>query len=171
MLGSAENKVRQVIELKDGTKKLIRSLGAMLFLLYVLLLVYFLFFSEEYGRGAEAEHVYHYNLIPFREIIRFWKYKDVVGENAFYLNVLGNMIGFLPFGFILPIIQPKMNRFGLIVLSGFLLSLFVEVIQLFTMVGRFDVDDLLLNTVGALVGYLLFAVCNQIRRNYYGKKI
>lgn len=142
-----------------------------MFLIYVLLLVYFLFFSEEYGRGLEAERSYHYNLIPFLEIRRFWNYREMLGKTAFYSNILGNMIGFLPFGFILPIIQPKMNHGGLIVLAGFLLSLGVEVIQLLAMVGSFDVDDLILNTTGALIGYLIFVICNQIRRHYYGKKI
>lgn len=157
--------------LKQGTKKIIRTLGVLAFLIYVLLLIYFLFFAEEYGRGVDAERIYHYNLIPFAEISRFWKYRDVVGDTAFYTNVFGNVLGFLPFGFILPVIQPKMNHFFLIVLSGFLLSLGVEVIQLFTRVGSFDVDDLILNTIGALLGYLLFAICNQIRRKYYGEEI
>jgi len=62
----------------------------------------------------------------------------------------------------------------LITLSGFALSLFVEVVQLITKVGCFDVDDLILNTLGAAVGYILFAVCHliddQARRKKYGEK-
>lgn len=157
--------------MKDKTKKTIRSIGVFLFLIYVLLLVYFLFFSEEYGRGTEAEHFYRYNLIPFVEIKRFWKYRELVGKTAFYTNIFGNVFGFFPFGFILPIIKPKMERMSLIVLAGFLLSLGVEIIQLWAMVGCFDVDDLILNTLGAGIGYIGFTVCNRIRRKYYGKKI
>lgn len=140
-------------------------------MIYVLLLVYVLLFAEGYGRTFEAEREYHYNLIPFVEISRFWKYRDLVGNLAFFLNIFGNVFGFVPFGFILPLIQPKMNHGVLIVLSGFLLSLTVETIQLYWMVGRFDVDDLILNTLGALAGYIGFVVCNHIRRKYYGKKI
>ena len=52
------------------------------------------------------------------------------------------------------------------------MSLAVETIQLVTRVGIFDVDDLMLNTLGAALGYLVFAVCNRVRRKiYYGKKI
>ena len=58
-----------------------------------------------------------------------------------------------------------------IILSGFGLSLVVETIQLITKVGCFDVDDLILNTLGAALGYLAFAVCNYLRRKRYGKKI
>ena len=46
-------------------------MGIFLFVVYVLLLLYFLFFSEAYGRVAEAEREYRYNLVPFVEIRRF----------------------------------------------------------------------------------------------------
>jgi glycopeptide antibiotics resistance protein len=46
----------------------------------------------------------------------------------------------------------------------------VEVFQLITKVGSFDVDDLLLNTIGGICGYILFAICAAIRRRHAGKK-
>ena len=59
----------------------------------------------------------------------------------------------------------------LIVLAGFGLSVTVEVIQLITKVGCFDVDDMILNTAGAALGYLPFFICDHLRRKVYGKKI
>jgi len=44
----------------------------------------------------------------------------------------------------------------------------VETIQLVWKVGSFDVDDLILNTLGGVIGYLLFWICNKIRRKIYG---
>lgn len=76
-----------------------------------------------------------------------------------------------PFGFILPVILDKMRSGWLIVLAGFGLSVTVEVIQLITKVGCFDVDDMILNTAGAALGYLLFFICDHLRRKIYGKKI
>ena len=49
-------------------------MGIFLFVVYDLLQLYFLFFSEAYGRVAEAEREYRYNLVPFVEIRRFWVY-------------------------------------------------------------------------------------------------
>lgn len=144
-------------------------MGAVLFLLYVLLLMYVLFFSEVYGRGAE--HMYQYNLIPFLEIRRFWVYREQLGMLAFYTNVLGNVLAFLPYGFLLPVVFPGVNGGLFTILSGLSVSLCVEAIQLMTRVGSFDVDDLILNTLGAAFGYFLFIVCNHLRRIYYGKKI
>ena len=90
--------------MKKETKHIIRTLGTILFILYVLALIYFLFFSEEYGRAAMEERQYRYNLIPFVEIRRFWVYRKQLGLMAVVTNLFGNVIGFLPFGFILPVI-------------------------------------------------------------------
>ena len=147
--------------MKDNTKRKIRRLSILLFVLYILLLVYFLFFSEEYGRAAMEERQYRYNLIPFVEIRRFWVYRKQLGFMAVVTNLFGNVIGFLPFGFILPVILDKMRSGWLIVLAGFGLSVTVEVIQLITKVGCFDVDDMILNTLGGLLGYLVFWASNR----------
>ena len=156
---------------KNSAKRRIKHLGAMLFVIYILLLIYFLFFSEEYGRIAAEERIYRYNLIPFVEIRRFWIYREQLGVFAVITNLLGNVIGFIPYGFILPVIARKCRSGFFIILSGFGISLLVETIQLITKVGCFDVDDLILNTLGAALGYLAFAVCNYLRRKCYGKKI
>ena len=157
--------------MKDNTKRKIRRLSLLLFVLYILLLVYFLFFSEEYGRIATEERMYRYNLIPFVEIRRFWVYRKQLGVLAVFTNIFGNVIGFIPYGFILTVIAHKCRSGFFIILSGFSLSLVVEVVQLVTKVGCFDVDDLILNTLGAAIGYGMFAVCNYLRRRHYGEKI
>ena len=80
--------------MKKETKHIIRTLGTILFILYVLALIYFLFFSEEYGRAAMEERQYRYNLIPFVEIRRFWVYRKQLGLMAVVTNLFGNVIGF-----------------------------------------------------------------------------
>ncbi|MCI5530629.1 MAG: VanZ family protein [Blautia sp.] len=158
--------------MKKNRKSIIRSVGVVLYIVYILLLLYFLFFSEKYGRVPQEEREYRYNLVPFMEIRRFWIYRDKVGTTAFLTNIFGNVLAFIPFGFILPIISEKMRNGFLICISGLELSLTVECIQLITRVGCFDVDDLILNTLGAALGYLLLVICNHPRRKkYHGKKI
>lgn len=150
---------------------MITKTGTLLFIIYVLLLAYLLFFSEGYGRVAEAEREYRYNLVPFVEIRRFWIYREQLGSFALFTNIFGNVIGFIPYGFILPVIVRRFRSGFLIILSGFALSLCIETIQLVTKVGCFDVDDMILNTSGAAIGYLAFFICDHMRRRYYGKKI
>ena len=157
--------------MKKETKRIIRLGSAVLFVIYIVLLMYFLFFSESYGRAAGAERTYRYNLVPFLEIRRFWNYRGQLGTLALFTNIFGNVLGFIPYGFFLPVVVNR-RRCGLwIVLSGFCISLVVELIQLGTRVGCFDVDDLLLNTLGAALGYGGFRILNHVRRKYHGKKI
>ena len=115
--------------------------------------------------------MYRYNLVPFVEIRRFWIYRKQLGMFALITNLFGNVIGFIPYGFILPVIAHKCRNGLFIVASGFSLSLLVETVQLIAKVGCFDVDDLILNTLGVLLGYLSFWICNGIRRMIYEKKI
>ena len=149
--------------MKDSTKRKIRFLSVLLFILYVLLLVYFLFFSEEYGRVTAEERVYRYNLVPFVEIRRFWIYRKQLGMFALITNLFGNVIGFIPYGFILPVIAHKCRNGLFIVASGFSLSLLVETVQLIAKVGCFDVDDIFLNTIGGMLGYLVYALVQRKR--------
>ena len=134
-----------------------------LFFLYLAVLTYFLFFSEKYGRTAERE--FSYNLTPFLEIRRFWNYREFLGLKAVFINLAGNVLAFVPFGAILPVISRRMRGFFRVMLLGFSFSLLVECTQLVTRVGTFDVDDLMLNTLGAVLGYLFFALCDRIRRH------
>ena len=73
----------------------------------------------------------------------------------------------MPFGAILPVISRRMRGFFRVMLLGFSFSLLVECTQLVTRVGTFDVDDLMLNTLGLCSG-IYFALCDRIRRHIYG---
>lgn len=129
----------------------------LVFLLYLVLLTYFLFFAELMGR-TETQESYHYNLILFKEIKRFIKYYDILGFKAVFLNLAGNIIGFMPFGFLLPIISDRAKSWFLTFLCSFTFSLLVETVQLIWRVGSFDVDDLLLNTLGGVIGYAVYRI-------------
>lgn len=149
-------------KLKKETKRRIKRIGTILFVLYILVLIYFLFFSEGFGRGQGAERVYRYNLTPLKEIRRFWVYREQLGFVAVFTNLVGNVVGFVPFGLILPVINRNTRNLFFIGFAGFALSLCVECIQLVGKVGSFDVDDMILNTAGAVLGYLIFAVFHGI---------
>ena len=142
--------------------------GRVLFLIYLAGLCYFLFFAENYGRVFRRE-TYRYNLVPFKEIERFWKYRRELGIHSFY-NLAGNILGFMPAGFFIPKLWKNQRGFFFTMFVTFEMSLLVEVLQLVFKVGSFDVDDLMLNTLGAVIGYLVFLICNAIRRMYGAKR-
>ena len=131
-----------------------RAAGVLLFFLYLAALGYFLFFAESFGRSSGGG--YRYNLELFKEIRRFYEYRETVGTHAFLINIFGNVLAFMPFGFFLPIVRGKKCGVLTILVQGLLFSLAIETVQLVTRLGSFDVDDILLNTAGTLAGYICF---------------
>ena len=127
------------------------------FLAYLLLLVYVLFFSAGFGREDHAE--YRYNLTLFQEIGRYYGLGMRTGSwTLFWMNVIGNICVFVPFGMFVPKLFAKCRKLISIILLSFEVSLLVEIIQLVTRVGSFDVDDLLMNTIGGILGYIIYKI-------------
>lgn len=153
----------RIINSMDVNKKKRRIWWGVLFVLYFSVLFYFLFFSEKMGR-TYTERAYHYNLIPFKEISRFLTYRETLGTKAVMLNIVGNVAAFVPFGIFLPVFSAQCKRVWRTVLYSFELSFLVEVLQLAFRVGSFDVDDLFLNTMGGLLGCLLYLFATYIFR-------
>ena len=149
-------------------KKIFRAVGKVLFLLYVVFLIYFLFLAEWYGRTGISEE-YRYNLELFREIKRFIIYREQLGAFSVFANLAGNILIFVPYGFFISVASRERGFFKTLFFSMGL-SLCVEIIQLFTRVGSFDVDDILLNTIGGVFGYIIFLICNGIRRKHDVRK-
>lgn len=146
-------------------RKGVRILCRILFAIYILATLYFLFFSEMLGRTDTSEN-FRYNLTLFKEINRFWTYRETLGFWTVFLNIAGNVLVFVPFGFFVPMMVKKGTYKNLFVVCSlaFLFSLFVELAQLFLKVGAFDIDDLLLNTAGAIAGYILYFLFELVLR-------
>ena len=98
------------------------------------------------------------NLVPFSEIFRY-----EFGTKMFNYNVLGNIIIFLPFGYLVgEYVNPK--KIWPILITTFVTSLAIEFVQL--QIGRsFDIDDIILNVAGGLLGYLLYIGLSAISRH------
>ena len=155
--------------MKKDYKKTLRICSRIMFGVYIICLAYFLFFAESTGRTFEGR-TYHYNLELFKEIRRFIVHRHTLGTKAVLLNLVGNIVAFVPFGFFLPIMYPRCRNFLYTVFFSFEVSLAVETIQLVSKVGSFDVDDMLLNTIGGAMGCLTFYWMNRVRRNYETKE-
>lgn len=95
------------------------------------------------------------NWILFREIFRY-----PFGSQLFLRNVIGNILLFLPYGFFVSYYFEVKKKRIIFFLSCFL-SLSIEFIQL--QIGRvFDVDDILLNVIGSMLGYLIYSFCYHV---------
>lgn len=149
-------------------RRIIRIISRIFFGIYIVILVYFLLLSDGFGR-SQGYSQYRYNLIPLQEIIRFVKYRDYIDFLSVIVNLLGNIVAFMPFGALIRwVINRKVCWYQAMGYT-FLFSLCVELLQLVARVGVFDVDDLILNTIGGLMGfwvYYLLLLINRRRENH-----
>ena len=123
----------------------------LIFIIYVLLLYQLLTNVETNTTGG-------YNLIPFTEINRY-----EVGSRLFMFNVIGNIVIFIPFGYFVSG-YIKASKVSHILAVSIISSLTVEIVQL--QIGRsFDIDDIILNVSGAIIGFLLYIGLCAIKKH------
>ena len=147
-----------------ATRK-VRIFGRIFFVAYMILALYFMFFSETLDRPMVSDQ-YRYNLTLFKEITRFWNMRHTYGWNITIINLLGNVVCFMPFGFLLPMVSKRsvFKNFLSVTFLAMLFSIGIETAQLVTKVGAFDVDDIFLNTIGGLLGYI-FLKFTKLRKH------
>lgn len=95
------------------------------------------------------------NLIPFKEIFRY-----SIGSRLFFKNVIGNIVLFIPYGIFASMyakIEKPFHAFCLVLFA----SVTVEITQV--LIGRvFDIDDIILNITGGMIGYFIYYLINKI---------
>lgn len=122
-------------------------------------------------------HVHsHTHLIPFTTtggFVRLLLYPDrylswmdaqayAAACNHAITNLGGNVLLFLPLGFLLPRVFPRLQGIGKTLLCVLAIMTCVEILQLFTLLGYCDIDDLILNTLGAAMGYGLHKLTHTL---------
>ncbi|HDX9707909.1 TPA: VanZ family protein [Bacillus thuringiensis] len=147
-----------------------------IFYIYILLVINFVifkFFGDINSVKNNIQLTYesinnsgsNLNLIPFRTIFSYGP--DLYMEISF-INIVGNIIPFIPLGFLIPIVFPTRKPFIKTMTSCFGIIICIEVIQLITFLGRMDIDDVILNQISCVIGYLLYIVFKKIFGNKLG---
>lgn len=129
---------------------LVTEIFYLIFIIYILCLFRVVTFQDiNFGES---------NFTPFREIFRY-----DIGSERFIKNVLGNILLFVPFGFFATYIV-KNKRISLTFLMTLIVSFTIEGTQYY--IGRvFDIDDIILNVIGGMVGFLIYRLFEKIRSN------
>jgi glycopeptide antibiotics resistance protein len=156
--------------LEKKTRKHLGRASLIVFMIYIGVLIYFVFFSDRYGR-LEGFSEYRYNLTPFLEIKRYLEFNEYFTWENLLTNLVGNILVFSPMGILIPIFMER--KVGILYIGGasFLLSFFIETVQLIFKIGVFDVDDLIMNTLGGLIGYVIYRISQANYRRYLRRQI
>ncbi len=128
-----------------------KEVFVLLFIIYIMSLFHTVTFQDVNWSSS--------NFIPFKEMFRYR-----FGSRLFLRNVVGNVLMFLPYGFFLHyFIRKSSDKLAFLLIM--ILSFTIEFTQL--CIGRvFDVDDIILNILGGMVGFYLFYYLNSIREKF-----
>ena len=142
----------RIAYLRNSNKEFVfyKEILYLVFIIYVLLLFELVTNNEREVSGM--------NLIPFTEMFRY-----NINSELFYFNVIGNILVFIPFGyFVSSYVNIKKIRH--IILITFITSLTIELVQY--RIGRtFDIDDIILNVTGGILGFLLYISLLAIKKH------
>ena len=127
----------------------------LLFFVYLVVIAYLLFFIEI--RDATYHNI---NLVPFKTIRMLFNYDF----SSWYriVNLYGNIALLAPFGLLLPLITFRRLSVWKIFLAALLFSILIEAAQYLTAYGEADIDDVILNVTGALLGYAIYRFLGAI---------
>lgn len=135
-----------------------RKVNTALFMAYSALMLWLLFDRPGFTEGIPywEQITRQLNLIPFRTLRLFAGLLDSgvrVYIRMAVINLGGNIIMFVPLGFLLPRVFPRLSSLPRVMLTTAAIITAVELVQLFTLVGSCDIDDLILNVFGSALGF------------------
>ena len=165
--------IASVILVKNfhASKKILKLNLIIYFLIYTVTIFTLTLFDEIFGRQGfvfinwnmdllKSYMSLSFNVVPFKTIKLFtrgYQY-GLVSYQAYFTNIFGNILVFMPYGFFIPMLFKKINTYVKYLIFIFLIVILIEILQFFTMSGSFDIDDIILNLLGASIGYGIYII-------------
>ena len=140
-------------------KRFIKLVLSVSFIFYLLALVVLLFLGTRGYVWADLTLMEYIkrssNFVPFKTISTYITaiFSGSMNIDIPIKNLVGNFIMFLPMGIYLPFFIRRTDKISVFSISMIILLLVIEVIQVVTKRGSFDIDDFILNMLGALIGF------------------
>ena len=132
-----------------------KTIMIFLLVIYSLLMIWLLFIQrikyisfENYTDMLRC----NLNIIPFRTIYEYLSSENI---KSAVINLVGNIVMFIPLGFFLTEFIKKCIRIRFLIIYTLIIIFTVEIIQLVTLTGSFDIDDIFLNISGAVIGFII----------------
>lgn len=138
------------------------------FLVYMAMMLWLLFGrSQGWVEGLTYEQMLrrNVNFTPLYTIGNYWKVVSRHTNETVYthclINLVGNVVMFIPAGWLIPGIWKGHRNFFQFIATTLAAILIIELTQLLTLLGSFDIDDVILNMAGLILGYLAYIVTHR----------
>lgn len=128
-----------------------------IFALYLCLLFFVTLFEPGSRHSSSVQHL---NLLPFASIVSYIR----KGGGALLVNIIGNILVFMPAGFLLPMLGIRLSTLLRVAFACMLISVLIETLQYFTTTRVTDIDDVILNVTGGVAGYICYALVRALNR-------
>ena len=133
-------------------KSLIYRGLCILFLMYSCLMLWEVFI----GPYRSHSNVRRYNLYPFKTIAEFILNADHYSSETIFINLTANIITFVPLGFFTSLFFKKLKKLTPMLLTSIIIITIIELGQFILRVGVLDIDDIILNTIGCIIGFIFY---------------
>lgn len=150
------------------TKKIFKINLVLYFIIYTITIVALTLFDEIFGRNGlvfvnwnkqllDSYMKYSFNIVPFKTIRLFINgyLNDLVSLKNFSINIFGNLFALMPYGMFIPLMFKKVNKYYKFLILMVILVIGIELLQFITLSGSCDIDDLILNVLGASIVYFI----------------
>ncbi|KRL68276.1 VanZ family protein [Companilactobacillus versmoldensis] len=103
--------------------------------------------------------------VNFTPLVETFKLLNGTSILDFLYNLYGNIMWFVPMGFFIPALLEKNRGFIRVVIIGALISVSIETFQFLLQTGVSDIDDVISNTIGTAIGFLLYFICHIVKKH------
>ncbi len=157
---------------KEKLNSILKIIIYIIFFIYLLLLIKILLFKYvsiislfKNIFSNSLDGFKSINLIPFKSIFEFVKMIFTKNFLRGFNNLIGNVLIFAPLGYFLPLLFKNFKKLKNTILFSLVISLLFEICQYVLYLGSADIDDIILNVCGTIVGFLFYKIISKITKN------
>jgi len=149
--------LKQIRNLSHKKKEKIRIGLYVLFCMYLCLMFWEVFL----GPYRSYSGTRRYNLYPFKTVIEFVSNTNKYKFGVLFINLIANVITFIPLGFFMTLLSRQSRKLTNIAVYSAIIIICIELGQFILNVGVLDIDDIILNTIGCILGFMIYKVAKK----------
>jgi glycopeptide antibiotics resistance protein len=149
--------VKQIENLLHKKKEKTLTVLYILFFMYSCLMIWEVFIGP-YRSYSGARR---YNLYPFKTVMEFISNDAKYNLQVIFINLIANIIAFIPLGFFISLLFRKSRKLINTALFCVFIIICIEIGQFILKVGVLDIDDIILNTAGCVLGFMIYKVVKK----------
>lgn len=139
-------------------RKIILRISSILFIMYSCLMIWEVFL----GPYRSYSGTRRYNIIPFKTIVDYFMNSEQYSFHVILINLVANIVAFIPLGFFVSLLFKRFKNIANMAIFSVLTISCIEITQFIFNVGVFDIDDIILNSLGCIIGFAFYKIIKWI---------